>query len=149
MNADRRTATRPVPAGLPTARLPAAPATGIDFRRRGVAMLAFVAAMLTLSLLILWLSHQVGTASLSYMGHYLSSGALYAADSGGEMTMRELKQAADLDGDGATGTISNDGNAGNNPSLASGSFYVTNSDTKYVSYGVWQGYRRVTEITIQ
>ncbi|MFO0972966.1 MAG: hypothetical protein U1A27_05955 [Phycisphaerae bacterium] len=117
--------------------------------RRGVALLAFVTALLVVGVMVSWLSYLSGSTSLSYLGHYFSSGALYAAESGQDMAMREYKSGADYDGDGTAGTISNDGNDGNDPTLVSGSFHVSVSTKKYTSIGLWQNHRRVTEVTIQ
>lgn len=117
--------------------------------RRGVAMLAFVVAVLVLGALVVWQAVTTALASRAYLGHYLSGGALYASESGIELAVREVMQAADLDGDGAIGTISNDGNDGNDPSLLNGSFHVTASGTDYVSYGAWRQHVRVTEVTVE
>lgn len=118
-------------------------------RRTGVALLAFVCGVLVLGLMVLWLTQQVGTASLGYLGHYISSGALYAAESGEELALRELSSGTDHDGDGTAGTISNDGNDGNNPTLINGSFKVTVSGKKYSATGTWQNHRRIAEVTIE
>lgn len=117
--------------------------------RRGVAMLAFVAALLVIGILVLWLAQYAGTASISYSGHYISSAALYAADSGAELALREAKTGTDVDGDGTVGSVSNDGNDNNNPTLGYGSFKVSVSGKTYTATGVWQAHTRVTETTLQ
>src|SRR5262245_61903673 len=107
--------------------------------RRAVAMLAFVAAVLVVGLRVLWLPQYTGMTSLSYQGHYLSSGAFYAAESGADLAMKEVKQGGDVDGNGVVGTISA------MPALPNGSATVTVSGKIYSSTGVWQNHRRVTE----
>lgn len=51
--------------------------------------------------------------------------SLYAAEAGMNMAIRELVQNADEDGDGVIGSISDDGNAANDPNLAGGRVVVT------------------------
>jgi hypothetical protein len=51
--------------------------------------------------------------------------AFYAAESGINMSIRELMEGGDEDGDGEMGTISDDGNAANDPSLGSAQVFVT------------------------
>lgn len=53
--------------------------------------------------------------------------ALYAAEAGMNMAVREVMRNADEDGDGGVGTISNDGNAANDPNLSGGRVVVTKS----------------------
>jgi hypothetical protein len=50
--------------------------------------------------------------------------ALYAAEAGINMGMREWVLRTDADGDGAMGSISDDGNAANNPALGGGTVWV-------------------------
>lgn len=58
--------------------------------------------------------------------------ALYAAEAGVNMSIRELMVDNDDDGDGTIGTISDDGDAGTDPSLGRARFVViyTTSGTK-------------------
>lgn len=51
--------------------------------------------------------------------------AMYAAEAGINMAVREVMLATDFDGDGAVGTISDDGNAGNDPDLSGARVAVT------------------------
>ena len=51
--------------------------------------------------------------------------AMYAAEAGVNMSIRELMNDADEDGDGTTGTISNDSNDANDPILGNARFVVT------------------------
>jgi hypothetical protein len=51
--------------------------------------------------------------------------AFYAAEAGINMAVREVMDGADEDGDGTMGTVSDDGNAANDPSLGSAQVFVT------------------------
>jgi hypothetical protein len=51
--------------------------------------------------------------------------AMYAAEAGVNMSIRELMNDADEDGDGTTGTISDDSNDANDPTLGNAQFVVT------------------------
>ncbi|MCH7849558.1 MAG: hypothetical protein IIB53_14495 [Planctomycetes bacterium] len=53
--------------------------------------------------------------------------AFYAAEAGMNMAIRELMNNADEDGDGAVGTISDDGNAANDPTFGQAQVVVTAS----------------------
>ena len=46
--------------------------------------------------------------------------AFYAAEAGISMSVRELMVGADEDGDGVIGSVSDDGDSGNDPSLVGG-----------------------------
>jgi len=51
--------------------------------------------------------------------------ALYAAEAGVNMAIRELMEDADEDLDGAVGTISDDSDVGTDPALGTANFVVT------------------------
>ncbi|MBX3356893.1 MAG: hypothetical protein KF745_00545 [Phycisphaeraceae bacterium] len=53
--------------------------------------------------------------------------AFYAAEGGMNMAIREMMNNVDEDGDGVIGTISDDGNAANDPALAAARLVVTKS----------------------
>lgn len=53
--------------------------------------------------------------------------ALYAADAAANIALREARQSSDIDGDGAVGTLSNDGNNNNDPTLNGARMRVTPS----------------------
>ncbi len=53
--------------------------------------------------------------------------AFYAAEAGMNMAIRELMNNADEDGDGAIGTVSDDGNAANDPTFGQAQVVVTAS----------------------
>jgi hypothetical protein len=116
--------------------------------RRGVSLLAFVAGLLVIGSMVLWMAQFGGTTTISYLGHYLSSGALYASESGIEFALHEVASGGDLDGDGVMGTISNDGNDANDPALSSGSFHCAAAATIFTGIGTWQGHVRVSEVVL-
>ncbi len=111
--------------------------------RRGMTMLVFVAAVLVIGAMSLWLAQITAVSGLGYLGHFLSSGAFYASESGSELAMREIKTTSDIDGNAVVGTISNA------PALPNGSIVVTVSGKIYTSTGTWQNHVRVTETTLQ
>lgn len=53
--------------------------------------------------------------------------AFYAAEAGLNMAFREVLQNADEDGDGLVGSVSDDGDAANDPSVGDGRVMVTNA----------------------
>lgn len=55
--------------------------------------------------------------------------AFYAAEAGMNMALREMMLAVDDDGDGGIGTISNDGNSNNDPTVGGARVSVSSSTT--------------------
>lgn len=127
------------------------------FQRRGAALVGFVAALLVIGTLVLWVFAVTSTTTVSSLGHYVSTGALYAAESGVEMSAREIGHGTDFDneGTGTMGTISNNGNSADDPALATGSFYVEQTSPSPPTYRAtgrpnqtqfpWNNFRRVIE----
>jgi hypothetical protein len=126
--------------------------------RKGVAFVAFVVALLVIGTFVLWLFQLTAGTATSSLAHYYSSGAFYGAESGIEMSLRELNQSPpiDIDSDGLVGTISNNGNPGDDPAVASGVFYVERVGTSPLTYRAtgrpaqgnapWTAYRRIVEV---
>ena len=79
--------------------------------------------------------------------------AQYAAEGGMNMAIREVMDNADEDGDGTIGTISNDGNAGNDPTIGTARVSVSKAtvgmQTTYTSKGRSNGARRQVQATSQ
>ena len=129
--------------------------------RRGAAILAFVTALLVLGSLSLWMFQISASTNDAAAGHFLSTGAFYAAESGFEMGLAELNSApsTDIDSDGTIGSISDNANSADDPGLVTGKFYVTRTGTSpviYRAYGKpvvtaspWCNYQRVLEIQAQ
>lgn len=115
--------------------------------RRGAALIAFVTALLVLGTMTLTVLQMTAVGSHSHLAHYRSNGAFYAAESGLEMSYREVNQGSDIDSDGTIGSISNNGNAADDPTLTSGSFSVSVAARIYTATGTWLTYKRTLEIT--
>lgn len=128
-------------------------------RRPGVAILAFVVALLVIGTFALWLFQLTASTVTSALTHYYSTGIFYAAESGLELSLRELAQAGDIDSDGTIGTISDNGNDADDPALAGGSVWVTDAGASPPLYQAtgrsvqtaapWSGYRRVLEVRVE
>ncbi|MFQ5424438.1 MAG: hypothetical protein ACE5F9_10715 [Phycisphaerae bacterium] len=118
-------------------------------RHPAFAVLSFVVALLAIASMVLWTLQLTATGSMSYMAHYSSTGAFYAAGSGLEMALKEISDGNDIDSDGVIGTISDNGNDADDPSLVSGSFNVQTAAKTYTANGRWRGFRRVLELVIQ
>ncbi len=112
--------------------------------RRGVAVISFVVALLVIGTLVLWLLQLTASTSIAALGHYFGTCSFYAAESGIEMAVRELRQENDIDSDGQVGTISHNGDAGDDPAMASGAFYVGET-TDYLPIQAYQAIGRPTE----
>lgn len=93
--------------------------------RRGAAALAVIIVMIVIDLIV------VGVVLSGSRGHDLAIRrvetvqAFYAAESGLNMAVREVLLDLDEDGDCGVGTISHDGNNGNDPSLGFATVVVT------------------------
>jgi Tfp pilus assembly protein PilX len=128
---------------------------------RGVALVAFVAALLIIGTLVLWLFQLTASTSAAASGHFLSTGAYYAAESGIEMALRELTRSppTDIDSDGTIGTISDNANVNDDPVLATGAVHVEKLTTTPPTYRAtgrtvqtaapWSSYRRIIEVRMR
>lgn len=117
--------------------------------RRGAALVAFVTALMVIGTMTLTVLQMTAVGSHSHLAHYRSNGAFYAAESGIEMAIREMNQGSDIDSDGTIGSISNNGNAADDPTLASGSFNVSLAAKIYTATGTWLTYKRTLEATTE
>ncbi len=88
---------------------------------------AMVVVLLTIDLVIVGLVVSVGRDHDLTIRRLETVAAAYAAEAGVNMSIRELMLPADEDGDGTTGTISDDGDNGNDPTLGNAQFRVTMS----------------------
>jgi len=133
-------------------------------RRRGIAIISFVVALLVVGSFALWLFQLTAATASSSLGHYYSTGAFYAAEGGLEMAMREINQQNDFDGDSSVsgvpfGTISDNGNAADDPALASGAAFVQQVSTSPPLYRAtgrpiqattpWSTFTRVVEARVE
>ncbi len=118
-------------------------------RRPAVAIIAFVTALLVIGITVLWSLQLTATGSISYLAHYNSTGAFYAAESGFEMAIREISDGNDIDSDGVIGTISDNADTTDDPGLGSGSFSVQAAADTLTSTGRWRDYLRVIEVELE
>lgn len=81
-----------------------------------------------------------------------SARALYAAEAGANMAMRELMLNADEDGDGVVGSVSDDDDDSSDPALGLARFVVTKSEgggvTTIVSTGRSGAARRSIQVVL-
>lgn len=107
--------------------------------RRGTVAISMILALVIVDLII------VGIVVGGARDHDLTVrrietiNAFYAAEAGMNMAIRELMMNADEDGDGAIGTISDDGNTANDPAVGQAQVLVTSvivgSQTTLTSQG--------------
>ncbi len=137
------------------------PKSNKSTRRRGIAIISFVMAMLVIGSFALWLFQLTASTSTSSLGHYFSTGAFYAAESALEMAVREMSETPpnDFDSDGTIGTISDNGNAADDPALVSGAGFVQQIGTSPPLYEAtgrpvqatapWSTFSRVVEARVE
>lgn len=131
-------------------------------RRRGAAIVSFVAAMMIIGALTLWVFHLSATTNTAFLGHYYGTCGLYAAESALEMALYEknVGEPNQIDSSGSDGSISDDGSAANDPLLETGGFYARpdpgGTPDVYQAIGrpspstaPWSGFRRVIEYRVQ
>ena len=95
--------------------------------RRGAAIVAMITTMLLLGLIGVGMVLGGARDQDLSIKRLETVRAFYAAESGMNMAIRELMVRADEDGDGAIGSISDDGNSANDPTIGSGQCNVTNN----------------------
>ena len=95
--------------------------------RRATVAIAMVIAMVVVNLIVI--SIVIGGArDHDLMVHRIESiESFYAAEAGMNMAIREMMTNTDEDGDGAIGTISDDGNAANDPTFGQAQVVVTSA----------------------
>jgi Tfp pilus assembly protein PilX len=96
-------------------------------QRRGAAIAAIILALLLIGLVGVGMVLGGARDQDLSIQRLETVRAFYAAEAGMNMAMREMMLSSDADGDGAVGTISNDGNSENDPSVGSGRVNVTSS----------------------
>jgi hypothetical protein len=102
-------------------------------QRRGVAAVAMVVIMLMIDLIVVGLVLSTGRDHDLTIHRLRTLEAMYAAEAGVNMSIREMMIPADEDGDGTIGTISDDSDDGTDPSVGDARFVVTAAaDTPYV-----------------
>lgn len=87
-----------------------------------------VASVVSITVLLLVVATMVvsgGREAELAKARFQEAQALYAADSAANIALREVRQANDIDADGAVGTVSNDSNSANDPRLNGAAMRVT------------------------
>ena len=116
--------------------------------RRGLALVVAVAVLIIINLIVVGIvmggarDHELTVRRMDTIRSF------YAAEAGMNMAIREMMNSADEDLDGGTGTISDDGNPSNDPSLGPAQFFVTStsgSQTTLTSEGRSGNPRRAME----
>jgi hypothetical protein len=122
-------------------------------QRRGAAVVAMVVAMLVTTLIILGLVLGGARDQDLSLRRLETIRAFYAAEAGANMSIREILLNVDCDGDGGVGTISDDGNAANDPTIGAAQVFVTRtisgSQTTLESQGRCGSARRKIEAVMQ
>ena len=95
--------------------------------RRGFAAIFTVVVLLTLNLFILGFVLNAGRDHDLTVRRLETVEAAYAAEAGVNMSIREMIGSSDDDGDGTVGSISDDGDSGNDPAIGNARFIVTMS----------------------
>ena len=121
--------------------------------RRGLSAVVMVAVLLLVGLAIMGVVIS-GSRHQDLTVHRVDTvRAFYAAEAGANMAIRELVEDTDEDGDGTVGTISDDGNAVNDPALGVARLVVTQSvsgaETTLTSTGRAGGARREIETVLE
>ncbi|MHC4427070.1 MAG: hypothetical protein ACYS0D_00500 [Planctomycetota bacterium] len=94
-------------------------------QRRGVAAVAMVVFLVVVDLIIVGFVVGLGRDHNLTVHRMRTLEAEYAAEAGINMSIREMMNDADEDGDGAIGTISDDSDEGTDPTLGNARFVVT------------------------
>ena len=101
--------------------------SSIRRQRRGIAAVMMVVVMLIIDLVVVAIVLGTGRDHYLAVRRMETVEAIYAADAGMFMSLREFILDSDEDGDGKTGGISDDGNDANDPSMGNAQFVVTST----------------------
>ena len=118
-------------------------------REGGSILVATLVLFLALAVFVGTGAALMGTGPNAFVITSASTQALYAADGGIEMAIKEYTDSTDHDGDGTAGEISDDGNDGNDPSIGDASVSVDFTDPTFTSTARDGQARRVIEVTIE
>ena len=94
-------------------------------QRRGVAAVAMVVFLIVVDLIIVGFVVGIGRDHNLTVHRMQTLEAMYAAESGVNMSIREMMYDVDEDGDGTAGTISDDSDDGTDPAVGNARFVVT------------------------
>jgi hypothetical protein len=125
-------------------------------KRRGVAAVAMVVILLVVDLIIVGFVVGLGRDHNLTVHRMQTLEAMYAAESGVNMSIREMMYDVDEDGDGTAGTISDDSDDGTDPAVGNARFVVTAAadtpaagQTTFTSSGRSGGARRKMETILE
>jgi hypothetical protein len=93
--------------------------------RRGTVAAAMVIALVLLQLVVAGMVMAGARDQDLTQRRVETARAFYAAEAGMNMALREIILTTDFDGDGTAGTISDDGNPANDPTLSGAQVVVT------------------------
>lgn len=99
--------------------------SGFQRDRRGMAAIVMIIVLVLISLVVIGMVVGGGRDQVVVARRLESIQAFYAAEAGMNMAVREMQEGTDEDGDGTEGTISDDGNSANDPTLGTGRVFVT------------------------
>lgn len=92
---------------------------------RGTAVVPFIVALATFEIIVAAIVFAGARADDLTTLRLDTTRALYAAEAGANMSLREEMAETDEDGDGKTGSISDDGDSNNDPALGVARVMVT------------------------
>ena len=90
----------------------------VSRRCRGSAAVAMILVLVILQIVVVAVVLAGGRDQDLTLKRLDSIRGFYAAEGGMNMAIREMRTSTDEDGDGGIGTISNDGNSANNPTIS-------------------------------
>ncbi len=96
--------------------------------RRGTAIVAILIVLIVLQLAVVAMVTTGARDQELTIARIAGSRAYYASEAGANMALREWVTRTDHDGDGQIGTISDDGNSANDPTVGGASVSVTRTD---------------------
>ncbi len=123
-------------------------------RRRGMAAIVMIVLLLILDLIIIRIVIGGARDHVLTVRRVETIQAFYAAEAGMNMAIRELMLDTDEDGDTGIGSISDDGNAANDPTFGNAQVVVTRTPpaalpTTLTSQGRSGDARREIEAVVQ
>jgi hypothetical protein len=94
-------------------------------KHRGVAAVAMIVILLVVDLIVIGIVVGLGRDHNLTVYRMQTIEAIYAAEAGVNMSIREMMYDVDADGDGTAGTISDDSDDGTDPAVGNARFVVT------------------------
>ena len=102
---------------------------GARRERRAIVAVAMVAMMMVINLLVIGMIVSQARDHLLTVRRVETVASFYAAEAGINMSMREMFENDDEDGDGWVGGVSADSIPGNDPTLGNAQFFVSTSES--------------------